>query len=257
MIYAPRAADLLQRPQGHARRRSAKIETQPVQKGTFGFAGVDDHYFLSAVVPEPDRVTQNYASAVPVPDSRPPIVHLVERRSPRAAERRRSSSARRIRRAAAIKPTSCARSTSACSLAGGAAAQGAEVGQRLRRQLRLVDHRPHGPHQPGDVPAPHKSVVSMRKMQEIQPQVKAIQDRYAKLKMTDPGAPEDERRGDGALQAARRQSGERLRADAAHPPGPVCVLRDAVGQPSSCAARRSSAGSPTCRCTIRSTSRRC
>jgi YidC/Oxa1 family membrane protein insertase len=32
----------------------------------------------------------------------------------------------------------------------------------------------------------HKSVVSMRKMQEIQPQVKAIQDRYANLKMTDP-----------------------------------------------------------------------
>ena len=35
-------------------------------------------------------------------------------------------------------------------------------------------------------PLRHKSVVSMRKMQEIQPQMKAIQDRYAKLKMTDP-----------------------------------------------------------------------
>jgi len=35
-------------------------------------------------------------------------------------------------------------------------------------------------------PLRHKSVVSMRKMQEIQPQVKAIQDRYANLKMTDP-----------------------------------------------------------------------
>jgi YidC/Oxa1 family membrane protein insertase len=35
-------------------------------------------------------------------------------------------------------------------------------------------------------PLRHKSVVSMRKMQEIQPQVKAIQDRYAKLKTTDP-----------------------------------------------------------------------
>ena len=35
-------------------------------------------------------------------------------------------------------------------------------------------------------PLRHKSVVSMRKMQEIQPEVKAIQDRYAKLKMTDP-----------------------------------------------------------------------
>jgi YidC/Oxa1 family membrane protein insertase len=36
-------------------------------------------------------------------------------------------------------------------------------------------------------PLRHKSVVSMRKMQEIQPEVKAIQDRYAKLKATDPG----------------------------------------------------------------------
>jgi YidC/Oxa1 family membrane protein insertase len=35
-------------------------------------------------------------------------------------------------------------------------------------------------------PLRHKSVVSMRKMQEIQPQLKAIQDRYANLKMTDP-----------------------------------------------------------------------
>jgi YidC/Oxa1 family membrane protein insertase len=35
-------------------------------------------------------------------------------------------------------------------------------------------------------PLRHKQVVSMRKMQGIQPEVKAIQDRYAKLKATDP-----------------------------------------------------------------------
>jgi YidC/Oxa1 family membrane protein insertase len=35
-------------------------------------------------------------------------------------------------------------------------------------------------------PLRHKSVVSMRKMQVIQPQIKAIQERYADLKMTDP-----------------------------------------------------------------------
>lgn len=35
-------------------------------------------------------------------------------------------------------------------------------------------------------PLRHKSVVSMRKLQEIQPEVKAIQERYAKLKVTDP-----------------------------------------------------------------------
>ena len=35
-------------------------------------------------------------------------------------------------------------------------------------------------------PLRHKSVVSMRKMQDIQPRVKAIQERYAHLKATDP-----------------------------------------------------------------------
>ncbi|MGH9387137.1 MAG: membrane protein insertase YidC, partial [Vicinamibacterales bacterium] len=35
-------------------------------------------------------------------------------------------------------------------------------------------------------PLRHKSAVSMRKMQELQPQMKAIQDRYAKYKVTDP-----------------------------------------------------------------------
>ena len=35
-------------------------------------------------------------------------------------------------------------------------------------------------------PLRHKSVVSMKKMQQLQPQLKAIQDRYAKYKVTDP-----------------------------------------------------------------------
>jgi YidC/Oxa1 family membrane protein insertase len=35
-------------------------------------------------------------------------------------------------------------------------------------------------------PLRHKTVVSMRKMQVLQPQLKAIQDRYAGLKVTDP-----------------------------------------------------------------------
>ena len=36
------------------------------------------------------------------------------------------------------------------------------------------------------LPLRHKSVVSMRKMQELQPEMKAIQDRYKHLKATDP-----------------------------------------------------------------------
>ena len=35
-------------------------------------------------------------------------------------------------------------------------------------------------------PLRHRSMVSMKKMQSLQPEVKAIQDRYAKYKVTDP-----------------------------------------------------------------------
>ena len=35
-------------------------------------------------------------------------------------------------------------------------------------------------------PLRHRSMVSMRKMQALQPEIKAIQDRYAKYKLTDP-----------------------------------------------------------------------
>ena len=96
-------------------------------------------------------------------------------------------------------------------------------------------------------PLRHKSVVSMRKMQEIQPQIKAIQDRYANLKVTDPDEAEDEHRGDEPLSREGREPGERLRADAADDAGAVRVLRDAPARRSSCAARRSAAGFTTCR----------
>ena len=77
-------------------------------------------------------------------------------------------------------------------------------------------------------PLRHKSMVSMRKMQEIQPQVKAIQDRYGKLKATDPDAAEDEHGDDESLQGEGREPGQRLRADAADVPGPLRVLLAAL-----------------------------
>lgn len=78
-------------------------------------------------------------------------------------------------------------------------------------------------------PLRHKSVVSMKKMQELQPQMKAIQDRYAKPQDHGPGAAEDEHRGHGALQDQGSEPGQRLRADAADHAVPVRVLRHAVG----------------------------
>ena len=71
-------------------------------------------------------------------------------------------------------------------VAGGAAAGRAQVGARLHRQLGLVDHRPDILINLAMFPLRQKSVISMRRMQEMQPQMKAIQERYAKYKITDP-----------------------------------------------------------------------
>ena len=105
-------------------------------------------------------------------------------------------------------------------------------------------------------PLRHKSVVSMRKMQEIQPEVKAIQDRYANLKMTDPA----KQKMNTELMSLYRERGVNP-ASGCVPmlltlPVLLRVLLDVVGRRSSCAARRSSAGFTTSPLTIRSTSRR-
>ena len=76
-------------------------------------------------------------------------------------------------------------------------------------------------------PLNHKSVVSMRKMQEIQPETKAIQERYAKLQDHGSRAPENEHGADGALPRARREPRERLYSDPADPAGLSRVLRAA------------------------------
>jgi YidC/Oxa1 family membrane protein insertase len=67
-----------------------------------------------------------------------------------------------------------------------AAAAGAEVDQQVRRQLRLVDRHRDILINLAIFPLRHRSMVSMRKMQAIQPEMKAIQDRYKNLKVTDP-----------------------------------------------------------------------
>ena len=78
-------------------------------------------------------------------------------------------------------------------------------------------------------PLRHKSNVSMRKMQAIQPQVKAIQDRVLEAESDRSRAAEDEHRDDGAVSREGCQPGERLRPDAAHLPRAARVLQPAVG----------------------------
>ncbi len=162
------------------------------QKGTYGFAGVDDHYFMSAVVNPTGPVRLQYqvipiAPKDPAEDPPPPYI------------------------------------TWAATFAGAPSGAAFFFGPKDFDVLAAIDRDLTRAIHFGMFswlvvpllralkwvnvyignygwsiialtvlinvvmfPLRHKSVVSMRRMQEIQPEVKAIQDRYAKLKMTDP-----------------------------------------------------------------------
>jgi YidC/Oxa1 family membrane protein insertase len=170
-----------------------KIAAQPVQEGTFGFAGVDDHYFLAALVapkaqPLPLRVTyQPLVAPVPdVPDGAHYVSWSVRFPSPPRDEPFFFGPKdfdvlvavnRDLVRAIdfgmfAWLVVPLLRALKWINVYVG------NYGWSLIILTILINL--------AMFPLRHKSVVSMRKMQDVQPEVKAIQDRYAKLKMSDP-----------------------------------------------------------------------
>ena len=62
------------------------------------------------------------------------------------------------------------------------------------------------------------SMRSMKKMQALQPQVTAINDKYKGISVRDPQGCRQERGADGSLQEERRESGGRLPAHGAADP---------------------------------------
>lgn len=167
----------------------AKIAAQPQEDGTFGFAGVDDHYFLTAVV-KPDAALRVQYSAVDValPDN-PDGAHYIDwsARYPSAAQAKYFAGPKDFDVLASVD-RDLVRSIDFGMFAW--------LVVPLLRALKWIN---------GYVgnygwsliiltvlinlamfPLRHKSVVSMRKMQDIQPEMKAIQDRYKDLKMSDP-----------------------------------------------------------------------
>jgi YidC/Oxa1 family membrane protein insertase len=167
----------------------AKVSTTPVHEGVFDYAGVDDHYFLGALLP-PDGVnTRVQYAAVHINTAHGPR-ELVDYRVRVGGEPRPldffygpkdfdilANTDRELVRAIHFGMFSFL----AVPLLRALKWLNAFVGNYgwsivlLTVLINLVMF-----------PLRHKSVVSMRKMQDIQPQVKAIQDRYAKLKVTDP-----------------------------------------------------------------------
>lgn len=167
-----------------------KISEQPVAEGTFGFVGVDDHYFLSALVKPQEPVRVAYAPVdVPLPDN-PDGAHYVSwsARFPAAVQAAAFFAGPKDFDVLAAVDSNLVRAIDFGIFAW--------LVVPLLRALKWINTYV------GNYgwslilltvlinlamfPLRHKSVVSMRKMQEVQPEVKAIQDRYSKLKMSDP-----------------------------------------------------------------------
>jgi YidC/Oxa1 family membrane protein insertase len=191
MTYAPAPQPIFFRDRKVTRVGIKDVEKHQAEQGAFGFAGVDDHYFLSAIVPPPSEQLQLSYSPVLVPV--PGQDHSLQfiswgARSPSAFQAADFFfGPKDLDVLQSIKPD---------------LVRAIDFGMfdwlvvPLLRALKWVN---------GYVgnygwsiivltiiinlvmfPLKHKSIVSMRKMTELQPQMKAIQDRYAKYKMTDP-----------------------------------------------------------------------
>ena len=165
-----------------------KITEQPIQEGQFRFAGVDDHYFMIAAVNPGQTRLESRALVVPGPaDQRRQFISYALRFpqppmnvrffvGPKQFDLLRSIDSELVR---AVNYGMFG--WLAVPLLGALKWLHGIVGNwgwsivLLTVLINLAMF-----------PLRHKSVVSMRRMQELQPQLKAIQDRYANLKVTDP-----------------------------------------------------------------------
>ena len=166
------------------------VAKQPAHEGQFRFAGIDDHYFLAALL-NPGQARLEFSPiSVSVPGSEKPIQFL-------SGTYRLQQPPRNLRLYVGPKQFELLRAAdpelvrainfgmfawmvvpllSALKWLFGFLGNYGWAIIVLTILLNLVLFYPR-----------HRSVVAMRKMQAIQPEMKAIQDRYANLKATDPG----------------------------------------------------------------------
>jgi len=189
--YSPPPQPIFYRDGSVSRIKAAKVPENAVQDGVIGFAGVDDHYFLAATLPRGRPIHVEYrALEVPLPSPPGAVSHFIDwsvRYDPAPSNARFFLGPKDFDVLAAVD-RDLVRSIDFGMFAW--------LVVPLLRALKWVDSYV-GNYGWSIIiltilinvamfPLRHKSVVSMRRMQEIQPEVKAIQDRYANLKMTDP-----------------------------------------------------------------------
>jgi YidC/Oxa1 family membrane protein insertase len=189
--YVQQARGLLSQGNKVQRLSAKDLGSKPSYEGDFQFIGVDDNYFMTAAFsPGSSKVTYQPISIAPPPDSKDPKRELV------------AYSIEPSRRDAPIKFFAGPKDFDVLAAVDRDLVRAIDFGifavlvVPLLRSLKWVNSYV-GNYGWSIIiltviinaimfPLRHKSVVSMRKMQEIQPEVKAIQDRYAKLKATDP-----------------------------------------------------------------------
>ncbi len=189
--YNPASQPIFYREGSVKRIAPTKVAENAVQDAAMPFAGVDDHYFLVAALPGAQPLHVEYRTLdVPLTNANGTIAHFVDWSA------RYTTTPVKARYFLGPKDFDVLESVDRDLVRSIDFGMFAWLVVPLLRALKWVN---------GYVgnygwsiiiltiliniamfPLRHKSVVSMRKMQEIQPQVKAIQDRYANLKMTDP-----------------------------------------------------------------------
>lgn len=189
--YSKKTEGILFRAGAIERHDAKAIATQPTYEGDVRWGGVDDHYFMSTALFAGSGARLVYeTTSIPNPDGKTTADYV----------------------AYTVKPPAGANATVRFFLGPKQFDLLQSIDQELVRAvdfgwfafiatplLRMLNGVNEYLHNYGwsiialtffinlvIFPLRHKSVVSMRKMQELQPEIKAIQDRYGKLKATDP-----------------------------------------------------------------------
>jgi YidC/Oxa1 family membrane protein insertase len=168
---------------------AGKLAEQPVHEGQFRFVGIDDHYFLAAAVNPGQARAEFHSLTLPVPGTD-------TQRQLLSQTLRFAQPPQNIRFFVGPKQFELLKSVDAELVRAINYGMFGFLAVPLLSALKWI-HAFVGNYGVSIIvltilinlaifPLRHKSVVSMRKMQQLQPQLKAIQDRYAGLKVTDP-----------------------------------------------------------------------
>ncbi len=167
------------------------VATRPVYDGLLDFVGVDNHYFAALALPEQQPITVNYRAV-----QLQPLTPDGEALDLMAFELRAPNGVSDLAFFLGPKDFDILEQASAPLVRAIDFGWLSVLVVPLHRSLKWV-YGWVGNYGVAIIlitllvniiifPLRHKSVASMRKMQEIQPEMKAIQERYAHLKATDP-----------------------------------------------------------------------